>query len=147
MGTSWEYFKRYEVKHEEDFGYDMIHYIDSGSFIISYSTSSQLASIIEHQGILLPVYDAYEPPRSKMLELVDPHSVAVAARKGSELLQAEMNPMVKSFFSSNVLEPLFSAEDIDEYHTVESLNEKINSYLNEMIDLSNTGHYFVRSND
>ncbi|QQZ64501.1 hypothetical protein JI735_34240 (plasmid) [Paenibacillus sonchi] len=147
MGTSWEYFKRYEIKPDEDYGDDIIHYIDNDSLNITYSTSSQLASIIEHFGIQLPVYDVYEPPKSKILNLVDPLMVARAASKGIELLESEINPFVKSLGSSNDLEHLFSPNDIDEYHTAESLNERISSYLKKMVTLSISGHYFVRSND
>ncbi|MEK5183258.1 vacuolar protein-sorting protein 36 [Paenibacillus sp. FSL P4-0288] len=147
MGTSWEYFARYEIKPDEDFSDNIIHYIDGGSFDITYTTSGQLASILEYYGILLPVYDTYEPPISKMLELVDPFEVAAAASKGVELLQSEMNPMFGEAFSAEDTKCLFSGDDINEYNTVEILNESIRSYLERMIKLSNTGHYFVRSND
>lgn len=50
-------------------------------------------------------------------------------------------------FSAEDTKCLFSGDDINEYNTVEILNESIRSYLERMIKLSNTGHYFVRSND
>lgn len=73
MGTSWVYFKQYEIKQDEEIDL-FIHYIDSGMFNLNSLTSSFLASAIENCGVWLPVYGKMEPPASQVLDdLVDPH--------------------------------------------------------------------------
>ncbi|ALS09905.1 hypothetical protein ABE82_26155 (plasmid) [Paenibacillus peoriae] len=148
MGTSWEYFKNYEIKADEDYGDDIIHYLDGGLFKISFPTSAQLALAVQNFGVILPVYDYTEPPESKILDdLIAPIEVALGAQKALDLLKTSVNPLVKSFYSSDKYQHLFDEKDIDGDHTVESLNERIRSYLEKMVLLSNEGHYFIRSRD
>lgn len=86
MGTTWNYFKRYDNKPESgSMGSGIIHYLDGGEIELSHGTSAGLASILEHYDICLPVYDWTEPPVTKTLELIPPINVAGAALRTGTL--------------------------------------------------------------
>lgn len=70
MGSTWYYFKRYEIKPDSDgVGDNIFHYYDGGHIDLSYGTKAQLASILEHYNVCLPVYDWTEPPDNMALTL------------------------------------------------------------------------------
>jgi hypothetical protein len=147
MGADWVYFTHYEIKPDDDLGDDIIHYQNGGSFSINFLTSSFLGTVLEHFGVLLPVYDEMEPPSSKILSLVDPKLVEIAATKAIELLQQSLNPQVKSSYLAEEYTMLFDDSNFDEHHSVQSWNERILSYLKDMVQLSKDGHFFVRCMD
>ncbi|MGE7843612.1 hypothetical protein ACQKNX_22885 [Lysinibacillus sp. NPDC093712] len=143
MGTSWTYFKNYEIK-SVDYEDERIYYLEDGDIDITFSTSAFLSTVLGHFDLLLPVYDIYYPPVSKKIDdLVDPQKVFEAAEKGIQLLTKEKNPFVNSF---GYTERLFDEDDLRR-ESLEKLNANIIYYLEKIRDKSSEGFYWVKNWD
>lgn len=150
MGVSWRYFKEYKiVEHEENDFDEMIRYIDDEEMILTYITSGTLRTVFENYGIHIPIYDQYEPPNSKILELVSPYKIVLACDGAIKILKEGINPEFEGFDGKKSL--LWELDDLDGRNggsrTIEELNERIIDKLEYIRSISNRGYYFIENDD
>lgn len=150
MGVSWRYFRGYAiVKHEENDFDEMIRYFDDGKLILTYITSGTLRTVFENYGIHIPIYNQYEPPNLKTLELVSPNKIVHACEDAIKILNEGINPEFEGFDGEKNL--LWELDDLDGRNggsrTIGELNERIIDKLEFIKSIFNRGYYFIENED
>ncbi|MGX5430291.1 vacuolar protein-sorting protein 36 [Bacillus cereus] len=150
MGVSWVCFKRYEiVKHEENDFDDMICFFDEKNLRIAHATCGTLRAVFAHYKIHIPIYNQFEPPNSKELELVSPVKIAKACEEAIKILKEGINPEFEDFNGEKNM--LWELDDLDGrnggYKTIPELNCRIIDHLERIKLLSNQGYYFIQNED